>query len=150
MGLLDRFRKGKLFFGSSELPSVVVAFFFKGKRYILEEFDLEFNQDVDNKDRPDSDIRGGLITLVISDPPGSDLAKWMMSDLERQDGEFRFFPNREKTGEGSLLDIVFKDAYCISYQTTVVPKGPGVLTTLILSPRRLQIGEEVYESSWKV
>lgn len=150
MGLFDRFRSGKAFFGSSKLPSVVVAFIFNGKRYILEEFDLEFDQDVDSKNRPDSDVKGGLITLTISEPPGDDLTKWMMNDLERQNGEFRFFANKDKIDEGSLLDIVFKDAYCISYQKVVVPKGSGVLTTLIISPHRLQIGEDIYESGWKV
>lgn len=149
MGLFDRFRSGKLFFGSSTLPAIVVAFIFNGKRYILEEFDLEFSQDVDRKNRPDSDVKGGLFTLTISEPPGSDLTKWMMSNFERQSGEFRFFVNRDKINEGSLLDIVFKDAYCISYQKTVVPNGFGVLTTLIISPGWLQIGEEIYESNWK-
>lgn len=150
MGLFDRFRSGKVFFGSSKLPSIVVAFIFKGKRYILEEFDLEFSQDVDSRNRPDSDVKGGLITLTISEAPGSDLTQWMMSSLERQSGEFRFFANGDKIDEGSLLDIVFKDAYCISYQKVVVPKGSGVLTTLIISPHQLEIGEDVYESSWKV
>lgn len=150
MGIFDRFRKEKLFFGSSSLPSVVVAFIFKGKRYTLEEFDIEFNQDVDHKNRPDSEVQGGLITLTMSETPGSDLTKWMMNDLERQSGEFRFFSNKGKIDEGSLLDIVFKDAYCISYQKVVVPGGAGVLTTLILSPHRLKIGENVYESNWKI
>lgn len=150
MGFFDRFRKGKLFFGRSEQPSIVVAFIFKGKRYILEEFDLEFNQDIDSKNRPDSDVKGGLITLTISETPGSDLTKWMMSSLERQSGEFRFFVNKDKIDEGSLLDILFKDAYCISYQTIINPNGSGTLTTLMLSPHRLQIGGEIYESSWKL
>ena len=150
MGFFDRFRKGRLFFGKSAPPPVVVAFFFKGTRYILEEFDLEFHQEVDGKDRPDSEVKGGLITLTISQPPESGLAKWMTGDLERQSGEFRFFPHGDKTGEGSLLDITFKDAYCVSYQKVVVPKGAGVWTTLILSPRWLRIGEEIYESGWKV
>lgn len=150
MGLFDRFRGGKVFFGSSKMPIVVVAFIFKGKRYILEEFDLEFIQEVDDKNRPDSEVKGGLITLTISEAPESDLTKWMMSNFERQGGEFRFFSNKEKIDEGSLLDISFKDAYCISYQKVIVPGGSGVLTTLILSPRWLRIGEEIYESSWKV
>lgn len=150
MSFFDRFRKGKLFYGSSKLPPIVVVFLFGGKRYILEEFDLEFNQGVDHKNKPDSDVKGGLITLTISETPGTDLTKWMMNNLERRNGEFRFFSNKEKIDEGSLLDISFKDAYCISYQKVIVPKGLGVLTTMILSPRLLQIGEETYESCWKV
>lgn len=150
MGFFDRFRSGKLFFGNSKMPSLVVAFIFKGRRYILEEFDLEFSQDVDSRSRPDSDVKGGLITLTLSDPPGSDLTKWMMNDLERQSGEFRFFANKAKIDEGSLLDISFNDAYCISYQKVIVPGGSGVLTTLILSAHRLQIGEDTYESNWKL
>lgn len=148
MGFFDLFRKGKLFAGQSKPPTMVVAFFFRGRKYILEEFDLEFNQDIDNRNRPDSDVKGGLITLTISETPDSDLTTWMINSLERRDGELRFFANEEKIDQGSLLDIIFKDAYCISYQKILNPKGSGALTTLIISPHKLQIGQEVYESSW--
>ncbi len=68
MGFFDRFRKGKLFFGKN-MPALIAEFTFMGKKYILEEFDLEFRQDVNEKNKPDSDTYGGILTLTFSETP---------------------------------------------------------------------------------
>lgn len=147
MGFFDRIRKGKLFFGKKE-PVVVVAFFFKGKKYILEEFDLEFKQDINGKNQPDSSVYGGVITITISDPPDSSINEWMMNTYDKQNGEFRFLLNTPKIVEGAAFHIHFKDAYCINYQKTASPAGYGLLTTLTISPRLIQIGNDEFENDW--
>jgi len=149
MGFFDRIRKGKLFAGKKELPTFVVRFLFRGKTYILEEFDLDFKQDINDKNRPDGEVYGGLITLTISEPPGEWLTAWMMNSFEKHDGEFHFFINSEKIMEGAAMQLSFKDAYCISYQQTMNPKGAGLLTTLIISPRTVKIMNEEFENKWK-
>ncbi len=149
MGFFDRIRKGRLFFGKTETPSLVVEFLFRGKKYILEEFDLEFRQDVNDKNKPGSEVYGGIITLTISETPGEQINVWMMNPYEKRDGEFRFLANESKIVEGAVLHITFKEAYCISYQKVMNPKGAGLLTTLIISPCKLQVGREEYENKWK-
>lgn len=147
-GFFNRIRKGKLYAGKKE-PAVVVHFQFKGHTYILEEFDLDFRQDVNDKSKPEGDTYGGLITLTISEEPKEELFGWMMNSLEKQGGEIRFLANKEKITEGALMQISFKDAYCISFQQVMSPQGAGMLTTFVLSPRHLQIDTEVFENKWK-
>ena len=148
MGFFDKIRQGRLFFGKKE-PSMVVQFLFKGKKYVLEEFDLEFNQDVDAKGKPDSQVYGGKLTITISDVPDEHINWWIMDSFKKQDGEFRFLANGKKINEGALLHISFKDAYCVDYHKIMNPQGAGVLTTLIISPRYLRIGNEEFENEWK-
>jgi hypothetical protein len=148
MGFLDKIRSGRLFFGK-RMPTMVVKFFFKGKEYIVEEFDLEFAQEVNHKGQPDSMPDGGLMTVTISDTPDKSINEWMMDSFTKQDGEFRFLINEGKIREGAALQIRFKDAYCVNYRKTFVPQGAGTLTTLVISPRYVQIGNEEFEKKWK-
>ena len=149
MGFFDLFRKGKLYAGKKELPSIVAKFFFRGKEYILEEFDLDFKQDVADNNKPDGETYGGLITLTISAPPDSCLTAWMMNPVEKQHGEICFFSNEDKIREGALLQLSFKNAYCIGYQQVMNPQGSGLLTTIIISPYSLKIGKDEFVNKWK-
>lgn len=148
MGFFDRIRRGKLFFGKKE-PPVIVKFFFRGQIFILEEFDMEFRQETDEKNRPSGEVYGGFITVTVSEPPGEQLTEWMINPYERRDGEFRFLRNEGKIQEGALLHVLFRDAYCTEYHRTAHPQGAGLLTTLVISPRRIRIGKEEFENGWK-
>jgi hypothetical protein len=148
MGFFDRFRKGKLFYGKN-LPAMVSEFRFMDKKYILEEFDLEFRQDVNDRNKPASGVYGGILTLTISEAPGQQINRWMMTPYEKRAGEIRFLVNESKITEGAALIITFEDAYCISYHKTLNPKGAGTLTTLIVSPHKIKVGTEEFENNWK-
>lgn len=132
MGFFSKIRSSRLFFGKKE-PSLIVRFEFRGKMYIVEEFDLDFNQNV------------GLITITISDIPDDSINDWVMDSYQKRDGEFRFLSNDGMIREGAQLQITFKDAYCLDYQKVINPTGAGVLTTLVISPRYLRIGNEEFE-----
>jgi hypothetical protein len=148
MGFFDRIRKGKLFFGK-KVPSVVVKFFFRGQTYILEEFDIEFRQDTDEKNHPCDEMRGGIITVTISEPPSEQLTEWMINSYEKRDGEFHFFRNDNKIRESAIMYIFFRDAYCTACHKTAHPQGAGLLTALVITPRWIRIGNEEFENKWK-
>ncbi|MEN9918238.1 MAG: hypothetical protein RL662_674 [Bacteroidota bacterium] len=151
MAITDFFKKirtGKLFFGKKE-PNFVVEFILKGKTYVVEEFDLEFKQDVNVKNKPDGEPYGGIITITISDTPDDWINHWMINAREKNDGEFRFLSNEGRIVGGARLSILFKDAYCIAYNTWVNTQGAGLLTTLVISPRKVYIGNEELENKWK-
>lgn len=148
MGFLKKIRSGRLYFGKKE-PSMIVRFEFRGKEYIVEEFDLEFTQDVNDKGRPDSLIHGGLITVTLSDIPDDSINSWVMDTFQKRDGEFRFLTNDGMIREGAQLQILFKDAYCVNYRKVINPVGFGVLTTLVISPGYLRVGNEEFESKWE-
>ncbi|MDR1501098.1 MAG: hypothetical protein LBT43_01410 [Prevotella sp.] len=148
MGFFSKIRSGRLFFGKKE-PSLVVQFEFKGKKYFLEELDLEFKQDVSLKGKPNSPVYGGQLIITISDAPDDNINSWVMDSFKKEDGEFRFFMNDGMIREGALLQIQFKDAYCVAYQKMMNPQGAGVLTTLVISPHYLRVGNEEFENKWK-
>ncbi|GHT06882.1 hypothetical protein AGMMS49525_15590 [Bacteroidia bacterium] len=138
MGFFDKIREGSLsFFGKRE-PNIVVEFTFRGKKHLVEELNVEFQE-----------AYGALITLTLNEPPDSLLEDWMFHSNQKQSGELRFYPNGDLLNEGSLTQIMFKEAYCIRYQKMMQPQGSGLLTTLVISPRRLRIGNEDFENRWK-
>jgi hypothetical protein len=145
MGFFDRIRKGKLFFGKTE-PQIVVEFLFKGKKYVLEAFDMDFGQDTNARNQPEGEVSGGVITFTISEPPDEWLTAWMLNLNERRDGEFRFLINSYKITESAALNIAFKEAVCVSYQKVIHPVGVGLLTTLVISPRWVRVGNEEFEN----
>ena len=143
----DKIRSGRLFFGK-KAPTMVVKFHFKGNEYIVEEFDLDFSQPVNSKGQPDDMPNGGLTTVTISDVPDKNINDWMMDSTLKEDGEFSFLMNEGKIRQGALLKIQFKEAYCVHYQKNLNPKGAGVLTTLVISPRYIRVGNEEFEKKW--
>lgn len=144
MGFFDKIKAGRLFFGKKE-PNIVVQFHFKGLKYVVEEFDLEFKQEEDRHGEPAGDVLGGIISFTISDMPDERLRWWIMDNFKKYDGEFRFFSNTKPYGESSLLNIQFKEASCVSSSQTGVPQGVGIHSRFVLSSRYLGIGKEEFE-----
>lgn len=148
MDFFKKMRSGKLFYGKKE-PALVVEFILRNQAYLVEEFDLEFKQDLNQKNRPDGEPYGGIITVTISETPDDWIKHWMINPKEKNDGEFRFLANEGRIESGAQLSIFFKDAYCISYHTVMDTQGAGLLTTFVISPRVVYVGNEELENKWK-
>lgn len=127
---------------------VVVKLKIKEQLYVLEEFDLNFDQPITAKGKPDGRPRGGIMTLVFTETLSSNINDWVEKEGAVQDGEIIFFPYKSKTDESALLSITFHDAYCIRYRKEINTKK-GMLTTLVISPRSVKIGNEEFENIWK-
>jgi hypothetical protein len=147
MGFLDRIRKGKLYFGK-KTPLIVVQFLFRGKTYILEEFDMSFSQDEDTRTQDGS--AGNLISITISEPADENINQWMVNAYEKRDGEFRFFVNTPRITESAALFVSFRDAYCIAYHKEIHPVGAGLLTRLTILPGSVKIDSEEFEIGRKI
>ncbi|MDR0428256.1 MAG: hypothetical protein LBH12_06595 [Dysgonamonadaceae bacterium] len=157
MNFIQKIATGRLFFRksdpatkSSRIPDLVAKFTFMEKTYILENFDIGFTQEVNEKGRPGGLPHGGIITLTISETPEAGINEWMMREKQLRDGEIRIFPNKSKVNESSVLHLTFKDAYCIRYKKQIDALGGGLRTTLVISPRYIKIGGEEFENNWKV
>lgn len=149
MGFFEKLKLGRLFSGKQEAPILISDFLFRGNRYIIEEFDIEFKLDVDKKNKPYGETYGGIITATLADEPDEWINIWMINTLEKSSGEFRFLKNDGKIDEGSLFSIIIEDAVCIGYKKIINPMGNGLLTTLTISPRIIRIGNEDFEKRWK-
>lgn len=127
---------------------IVVKLKIKEQLYVLEEFDLNFDQPITSKGKPDGRPRGGVMTLVFTEAMNSSINDWMEKEGATQNGEIIFYPYKSKTDESALLNITFRDAYCIHYRKEINMKK-GLLTTLVISPRSVKIGNEEFENIWK-
>lgn len=148
MSFFDRIRKGTLFFGKKE-PNVIVEFTFKGERFILEQFDIEFSQSVDSRNKPDGQIKGGEIFISFLESSPEQINTWMLSSSQKSDGTFRFLKNDGKIVEGAHLIIDFKQGYCVRYSKIINPNGGGTLTSLEIKAKYIQIGNEEFENDWR-
>jgi hypothetical protein len=156
MNFLQRIATGRLFARKSEndkpgrIPDLVAKFIFMDKTYILENFDISFTQEVNEKGKPGGLPTGGIMTLTISEAPDATINEWIMRETLLREGEIRFFPNKSRIDDSSVLNIVFKDAYCIRYKKQIDASGSGLRTTLCISPRYIKVGQDEFENNWKV
>lgn len=84
-----------------------------GKTYGVLECEYEFVQAVDITGRPSDRPRGGLISLVIQSPAGSDLSfyEWMRDKDTTEDGKIFFKINDKAQFADKVLE--FRNAYCV-------------------------------------
>ena len=131
-------------------PDVVIHFIFMDKTYIVENFNLNFKQDINTyKNRPDSFTYGGTMQITLSGFLDFALDEWLTQTYQTREGEIHFFPNTPKITDSALLSIFFEDAYCTACNKTIDAETSGVLTTLTISPRKVIIGKEEFENKWK-
>lgn len=137
-----------MYASAKKLPDQVIKFLFMGKTYILEDFELNFNQELDRKGNPDGLPKGGLMTLTFGETPDYTINEWMCRENLLRDGEIRFQSGDIQVRKGADLVISFRDAYCIKYHKSI--RAEGFFTTLTLSPRTVQIGNEEFTNRWKL
>lgn len=148
MNFIQRIKTGRLFHRHQE-PDIIIKFTFMDKTYILEAFDMCFNQEINNKGQPGGLPRGGIMLLTFADATDFYLNEWITrGDLPRE-GTIRFLPNRHKINEGAMLIISFSDAHCIQYEKKIRTLEGGLSTTIVVSPRYVKIGNEAFENKWK-
>ncbi|MDR2915099.1 MAG: hypothetical protein LBV74_09755 [Tannerella sp.] len=156
MNFLQRIATGRLFARKSEpdkpgrIPDLVAKFIFMDKTYILEDFEISFTQEVNEKGRPGGLPCGGIMTLTLSETPDASINEWMVRETLLRDGEVCIFPHKRKVDGSAVLNILFRDAYCIRYKKQIDVLGGGLRTTLFISPRYVKMGREEFENNWKV
>lgn len=157
MNFIQRIATGRLFFRKSDpvnkpsrIPDMVAKFTFMDKTYVLEDFDISFTQEINEHIKPGGLPLGGIMSLTISETSDVTINEWIMRETLLRDGEIRIFPNKRKVEESAVLNIIFKDAYCIKYKKQIDVLGSGLRTMLFISPRYVKIGLEEFENNWKV
>lgn len=148
MSFIEKVRTGRLF-KRKDVPEVIVKFTFMENTYVLEDFDLSFEQELNHKGQPGGLPKGGVMNLTLIETPDYYLNEWILRDDLLRDGVVRFFTNKQRVDEGASLTISFKDAYCIRYQKKIRTLEDGMFTTITVSPRYIKIGNEEFENRWK-
>ncbi|MDR2148869.1 MAG: hypothetical protein LBE91_20710 [Tannerella sp.] len=149
MNFLNLFKRKRVFFSNKKLPDRIIKFFFMDNSYILEEFSIDFQQEINKKGRPDGLPTGGVMELTFAGAPDYYINEWMLREELKRNGEIRFFSGKLKVTGGADLIITFEDAYCVDYKKHVHTLKGGLFTTIRISPRSVKIGEEEFENKWK-
>ncbi|WP_075603034.1 type VI secretion system tube protein TssD [Saccharicrinis aurantiacus] len=147
MGFFDRLLSGKVF-SDARPASLVAELEISNHKYILNDLDWEFTQEVDDKNRPCSALYGGKISLSISEPVDQTIFNWIINSGTKHSGQIKFYHHNNNFEEGAQLEIKFIDAICVNFHKQVIEQGKETITTLVLSSRVLKIGSEEFQQKW--
>lgn len=115
---------------------------FEGEEYEVNQFNIGFNQSVDHKGQPQSEVRGGRMMLTLTQAVPENVYQWAMTSCLR-DGAIEF---RSKT-TSSPLKVEFTNAYCVGFNRIIAGKG-GLSTALTLSPEDVTINGISLYNNW--
>jgi hypothetical protein len=127
MGFFDTiFRRGKAYSGSLN-PGQACELTVGGEKYLLEEFDLDF----------DNGKRYTSLYATFAEPLSPDLEAWITDSGKRRDGVVKFFRNGELSEKGAIFHLAFYDAVCVRCRKDT--QGDTPLTTLVLAARGIRL-----------
>jgi hypothetical protein len=111
--------------------------------YQIQDFQMDFQQDINYKGQPEQEVTGGIMSFVITQVPDDTINKWMMDSRLLLGGSFVF----RHLGH-VLLTILFEDAYCVGYKKSISSVS-GVATLIVISPQAVNLNGIPHENFWK-
>lgn len=124
----------------SKLDLVLVL---DGTEYLVEDFNVSFHQEHDYKGEPQTEMRGGRITVTLSQTVPQDISDWAIKPTIQRSGELKF---KKETGNAPLR-IQFFNAYCFGLERQM-DLIRGIKTILMISPERLLLNDVEHENFW--
>ncbi len=136
MGFFDRiFNLGKPFSSGASTPRLACEMTIEGQKYLLEEFDMDFDTEESRRYIP--------MYVVFNGRIAPELEAWITQSTKRRDGIVKFFVNNEKMEQGAVFQFSFYDAVCLRYRKQ--SRGNVPLVTLTLAAQRIKLQEEEFE-----
>ncbi len=134
MGFFDNiFRRGKAYTGKRN-PMLACELSIEGERYLLEEFDMDFERGGSKRYVP--------FYAVFREKLSPELEAWITRSSQRKEVTVKFYRNIDEMQEGALFTVVLCEAACMRYRKTT--RGDDPVTTLVLTARGIRIGDEAY------
>ena len=117
-----------------------------GKEFEVISLDYSFNQKTDEKGRPASDVRKGLITISIVGSDDDSLLGWMIDPYKKTNGSVTL----EKIDQASTLkELKFEDGYCVAFDEKFGSNdNEPLMITLSISARKVTVGNATHEDKW--
>jgi hypothetical protein len=125
------------------LAHIEARFIFDGKKYNVEQFNTEFTQPRDYKGQPQHEIKGGQITLNLTQIIDDAIYLWAKTSTLRKDGKIIFQTDLGMT----ILEIEFTNAYCSSF-TRQINAYSGTNTVLTISPEKVKLNGIEHDNFW--
>lgn len=115
-----------------------------GSVYPIEQFNIAFSQSVDHKGQPQDEVTGGQFTISMLQILPESFYSWSINNNRSKSGTVAF----KLDTRGTILEINFIQARCISFMRNLSSNG-GVVSTLIISPKEIKINGIEHENRWK-
>ncbi len=117
-----------------------------GHTYLLSSCTYNLRQPIDHLGRASAGVRSGLIEISILGNDQNTLQQWAIDPLKMFDGEIRYVSDENTT----FKTLTFNQAYCVSYQETLVP-GSGSIAyefELGISAAQLIVNGILHDNQW--
>lgn len=128
------------------MSSFKATFKVDGKSFDVVSSSYSFTQNTDERGRPASDVRKGLIKVTVVASDDDKLIGWMIDPYKKTNGSITF----EKIDQASTLkELKFEDGYCVSYEEDFDAVNAQAMTdTFTISARKLTVGSATHEDKW--
>jgi hypothetical protein len=126
--------------------NITIKFYLQGgpiDGYHIQDFQIGFLQDMEFNGKPQHEMTGGIMTIVMTQVTDEIINKWMLKSTLLLSGSFVF----RHLGR-TLLTIAFEDAYCVGHKTSVSSIS-GVSTRIVISPKNVEMNGVKLENKWK-
>jgi hypothetical protein len=128
---------------SLPLSHLIVKFVFDGKDYEVEYFNINFSQPSDFKGQPQHEIRGGQVSIHLSQVADDNLYIWAKTSTLRKSGSVLF-----QTDVGmNVLKIEFEGAYC-NRLVREINASAGTNTIVHISPEKIKFNGIEHDNHW--
>lgn len=132
MGFFDNlFGRGKAY-SANRRPRLACELTMDGNKYLLEEFDLDFEGSGEKRYIP--------LYAIFSDKLTPELESWINRSDIRKDGTVKFYRNNENIDEGARFTLTFYDAVCVRYQKET--RGDCPVTMLVLAVQKIKLSDQ--------
>lgn len=107
---------------------------------------FSFEQGADYNGRPSQKPRGGQVSILLESTNKTDFLDWMISPNMTKDGEIIFY---KRDNMSSLKTIVFKEAYCLSYNEDFDAVSDDPLRTqVVISAKEIKVKDTTFVNNW--
>lgn len=132
--------------GLFSLPQIdsdlTACFILDGQEYEMSHFDINFAQSIDHKGQPQDEVRGGIMSITLSQTLPENIYRWGMTSIPKNG----FVIFKSKT-TNPPLKINFINAYCIRFSRNISNKG-GLESQLVISPDEIVINGISFDNHW--
>lgn len=126
------------------LANINVKFFLEGETFEVDHFDINFEQPVDFRGQPQSEIRGGEMTLHLAQAATNNLYIWAKKSTLLKSGSVLFQTDLGMT----VLEVEFSNAYCTNL-TRQVNANSGTNTVLVITPEKVKLNGREHNNKWR-
>ena len=115
--------------------------------YELFHCDYQFYQEMDQKGKANSEVRGGQIRVVLDTLPTEELILWALDRAKRHSGEIGLCA--PDASDGVVEKLKFENGLCTTLDLSYTDDGKAfVKTILVITAETIKLGDNKLYKDW--